>query len=263
MFPVWSARPYRSPKNWRITSELSGTFSATTISHGSQHYLCSTTALGGTSLHIYLSGYAKQMTDIARQVQAAYDQIVWAYAARNHGTLADNLITLAARLVQHTGRSAHIIDVGCGTGRDMAWFESHGLTVTGIDLSSGMLAYARGQVSGHLLAMNMCHLGFCHASFDGAWCCAALLHVPKRDAAHALGEIRRVLKSGSMLMVSLQEGNGESWEEGYVPGVRRFFARYQADEMRRLLCRTGFAVGDMGASYGNNRAWLSCVCIAQ
>jgi len=147
-------------------------------------------------LHIYLSGYAKQMTDIARQVQAAYDQIVWAYAARNHGTLADNLITLAARLVQHTGRSAHIIDVGCGTGRDMAWFESHGLTVTGIDLSSGMLAYARGQVSGHLLAMNMCHLGFCHASFDGAWCCAALLHVPKRDAAHALGEIRRVLKSG-------------------------------------------------------------------
>jgi hypothetical protein len=86
---------------------------------------------------------------------------------------------------------------------------------------------------------------------------------PKRDAAHALGEIRRVLKVGSMLMVSLQKGHGERWEEGYVPGIRRFFARYQADEMRSLLCRTGFAVGDMSASYGNNRAWLSCVCIAQ
>jgi ubiquinone/menaquinone biosynthesis C-methylase UbiE len=219
--------------------------------------------LGGNSLHIYLSGYAKQMIDISRQVQAAYDQIVLTYADRNHGTMADNLIALAERLVRHTGRGAHIIDVGCGTGRDMAWFESHGLAVTGIDLSSGMLAYARRQVSGHLLAMHMCHLGFRHAQFDGAWSCAALLHVPKREASDALGEIRRVLKSGGMLIVSLQEGNGESWEEGYVPGIWRFFARYQADEMRRMLCSAGFSVNDMGSSHGNNRDWLSCVCIAQ
>ena len=203
------------------------------------------------------------MTDICRQVQAAYNQIVLAYADRNHGTMADNLIGLGERFVRHTGRGAHIIDVGCGTGRDMAWFESHDLAVTGIDLSSGMLAYARGQVSGHLFAMHMCHLGFRHAQFDGAWCCASLLHVPKCEAADALGEIRRVLKAGSMLIVSLQEGNGEGWEEGYVPGVRRFFARYQADEIRRMLCSTRFAVRDMGSSHGNNRAWLSCVCIAQ
>jgi ubiquinone/menaquinone biosynthesis C-methylase UbiE len=203
------------------------------------------------------------MRDISRQVQATYDQIVLAYADRNHGTMGDNLIALAERLVRHTGRSAHILDVGCGTGRDLAWFESHGLAVTGIDLSSGMLAYARGHVRGHLLAMHMCHLGFRHAQFDGVWWCVSLLHVPKREAVDALGEISRVLKLGSMLIVSLQEGHGESWEEGYVPSVRRFFARYQADEMRHMLCSTGFAVRDMGSSHGNNRDWLSCVCITQ
>lgn len=203
------------------------------------------------------------MADVSRRVQAAYDQMVSAYADRNHGTMADNLIALAARLVRHTGRGAHIFEVGCGTGRDMAWFESHGLAVTGIDLSSGMLAYARGQVSGHLLAMNMCQLGFRNARFDGAWCCASLLHLPKREASQALGEIRRVLKSDSRLILSLQEGTGEGWEEGYVPGTRRFFARYQTDEMRCMLYSTGFSVRDIGSSHANNRDWLSFVCIVQ
>jgi ubiquinone/menaquinone biosynthesis C-methylase UbiE len=198
-------------------------------------------------LHIYLAGDAKEMIDISRHVQTAYDQIVLAYADRNHGTMADNLIALAERLVRHTGRGAHLIDVGCGTGRDLAWFELHGLAVTGIDLSLGMLTYARGHVSGYLLTMHMGHLGFRHAQCDGAWCCASLLHVPKREAADVLGEIRRVLKAGSMLIVSLQEGHGERWEEGYVPGMRCFFARYQADELRRLLCSPGFSVDDMGS----------------
>jgi len=145
----------------------------------------------------------------------------------------------------------------------MAWCESQGLTVTGIDLSAGMLAYARGQVRGDLLAMNMSHLGFRTSHFDGAWCCASLLHVPKREAPQVLGEIHRVLKAGSMLIVSLQEGTGEGWEEGYVAGMRRFFARYQADEMRCMLCSTGFVVRDMGSSHGNNRDWLSFVCLAE
>jgi ubiquinone/menaquinone biosynthesis C-methylase UbiE len=203
------------------------------------------------------------MTDISKQVQAAYDQIVLEYADRNHGKLTDNLIGLAEQLVQHVGHGAHIIDVGCGTGRDMAWFEAQGLTVTGIDLSSGMLAYARQHVGGNLLAMHMSHLDFHSASFDGAWCCASLLHLPKGEAPVALREIRRVLKSNSMLLISLQEGDSEGWEEGYVPGVRRFFARYQADELLSLLSYAGFSVQDIHKLQDGNRIWLSCVCIAQ
>jgi hypothetical protein len=43
------------------------------------------------------SGDVRQMRDISRHVQAAYDQIVLAYADRNHGTMSDNLMTLSTR----------------------------------------------------------------------------------------------------------------------------------------------------------------------
>ena len=203
------------------------------------------------------------MMNIYKRVQTAYDQIVSEFAERNHFNMPDNLISLAHELVRQVGQNGKLIDIGCGTGRDMAWFESKDVTVTGIDLSMGMLAYARENVLGSLVSMNMRNLGFCDAYFDGVWCCASLLHLPKTEAAFALQEIHRVLKPGGMLILSVQEGNSESWEDGFVPGIKRFFARYQADEMRNILARQKFLVLKEDSAQTVDRKWLSFVCVAK
>jgi ubiquinone/menaquinone biosynthesis C-methylase UbiE len=201
--------------------------------------------------------------DTFKQVQAAYDQMVVEYAKRNHSNMADNLVVLAQELIQHIGINGQIIEVGCGTGRDMSWFETQRNTITGIDLSMGMLAYARKEVRGNLVSMNMRHLGFCSNYFDGAWCCASLLHLPKTDAVYTLQEIRRVLKLEGMLVLSIQKGTGEDWEDSYVPDVKRFFARYQQDEMKNILSDNGFSVRKADSSQEVDREWLSFVCIAE
>jgi ubiquinone/menaquinone biosynthesis C-methylase UbiE len=201
--------------------------------------------------------------DTFKQVQTAYDQIVFEYAKRNHFNMADNLAELAQDLIQHIGPEGHIVEIGCGTGRDMSWFEAQGNIITGIDLSMGMLSYARKQVHGNLVSMNMRYLGLCNSYFDGAWCCASLLHLPKTEAVHALQEIRRILKSGGMLVLSTQKGTGEGWESSYVPGISRFFARYQSDEMRSILSHNGFSIRKANSSQAVNREWLSFVCIAK
>jgi ubiquinone/menaquinone biosynthesis C-methylase UbiE len=200
--------------------------------------------------------------DIYKQVQAGYDRIVLEYAKRNHSKIADNLIVLAQDFIQRIGQNSHILEVGCGTGRDMAWFESQGVTVTGVDLSISMLQYARKYVQGNLFSMNMCNLALPSSYFDGAWCCASLLHLPKIHAALALQEIHRALKRDGMLILSIQEGNGEEWEESYLPGVKRFFARYQSEEMKNILHKNGFIVTKTISSHENLRNWLSFTCIA-
>ena len=201
--------------------------------------------------------------DVYKRVQTAYDQIVSEFAKRNHFNMADNLVALAHELIQHVGQNGRLVDVGCGTGRDMAWFESKGITVAGIDLSMGMLVYARENVLGDLVSMNMRNLGFCDAYFDGVWCCASLLHLPKTEAAYALQEMHRILKPGGMLILSIQEGNSENWEDGFVPDVKRFFARYQADEMRNILSTKRFSIMREDSAQTVDRKWLSFVCIAE
>ena len=200
---------------------------------------------------------------IFKHMRNAYDRIVQEYALRNHDVFPENLAAIAQMLIEHAGQNGHIVDIGCGTGRDMVWFEAHGVKVTGIDLSPGMLVFARRHVHGCLGLMNMCHLGFASNSFDGAWCCASLLHLPKHSAPRALNELRRVLKIGSMMVLELQEGSGETWEESYVPGVNRFVARYQPDEIIELVSGCGFSLQQTDRAQNGERKWLSCVCIAE
>ena len=198
---------------------------------------------------------------IFEKIQATYDQIVMEFARRNHAHMATNLVALAEKLIQHIGKHGHILEVGCGTGRDMAWFEAQGLSVTGLDLSTGMLAYARDQVQGDLCAMNMCNIGFRDEYFNDAWCCASLLHLPKDHAPIALREVHRVMKPNGMFVLSIQKGDTEGWETGYGYSVERYFARYQISEMEQMLSENGFCVSGIESSPGTNRIWLTFVCL--
>jgi ubiquinone/menaquinone biosynthesis C-methylase UbiE len=185
-------------------------------------------------------------------VQAAYDQVAAQYAARN-AAMPEALVAAGSRFLELLGGSGPpILDVGCGTGRDMAWLESRGAAVVGADLSQGMLALAQSVARGPLLQMDMLSLGLRAASFAGAWCCASLLHLPKRQAPLALAQMRRVLIPHGVLFLSLQQGSGEGWEEGPYPGVKRFFARYSRRELATLLAQNGFHVIESCASAG----WL-------
>jgi ubiquinone/menaquinone biosynthesis C-methylase UbiE len=206
---------------------------------------------------------SEKMIEVFKGNQDAYDRIVMEFARRNHTPLEGDLLLLAQKLVQHVESNGFIIDIGCGTGRDMAYFESQGLQVTGVDLSAGMLSFARRHVRGGLALMNMCRMGFSEACFEAAWSCASLLHVPKQAAPAALQEVHRILKPGGMLILTIQEGISEGWEESYVDGIKRFFVRYRKDEMQTMLSMNGFTVGKVDSFSSHTRLWLSFTCILE
>lgn len=134
-----------------------------------------------------------------------YERAPWrpfhAYVA-SHGTLAQEVETVLG-LARHPGRLA--LDVACGTGvyaRAMAR-RSPSTTVLGIDISPGMLQYARtlqaeeGLKNLYFVRADIHRLPLATASVDHINCCAAL-HLFS-DLPAVWRELARVLRPGGTL----------------------------------------------------------------
>jgi SAM-dependent methyltransferase len=191
-----------------------------------------------------------------RRIQAAYDGMAAAFAEANRAMPAA-IAEAAERFRALIGTGALVLDLGCGAGRDLAWLTARRVDVVGVDLSRGMLAQARSRSSGPLLQMDMGRLAFRTGCFEGVWCNASILHLPKPEAPDALAEIARVLVPNGSLFLTVQEGEGEGWEE-HSPygGAGRFVSRYRAEEMEALLVQAGFAIHDRRLDAAGARRWL-------
>lgn len=155
------------------------------------------------------------------------------------------------------GSSALILDLGCGHGRDLVWFRMRGMHGIGVDLSPGMLRQARERVDAPFALMDMRHLGLTGGTFDGIWCNAALLHLPKDEVFITLAEARRVLKHSGLLFASFKSGHGEGWEpRSYGKPAERFFAFYGKAELHHLMMRAGFSILEDSSSTGFGQSWV-------
>jgi SAM-dependent methyltransferase len=191
------------------------------------------------------------------RMRAVYDQIAPDFA-REHAGMEPDVLESGARFLALERPSGPLLELGCGAGRDLAWFTSQGLSILGADLSMGMLAEARTRSPAPLVQMEMTRLGFPSAAFAGLWCNAALLHLPRTEAPAALSEMRRVLRPAGLLFLGLQEGEGEAWETR-PNRPARLFARYRAGELENLLAHAGFTVLSIRPALAYERAWLHAI----
>ena len=135
-----------------------------------------------------------------------------------------------------------VVDLGCGPGRDVAWFDELGFAAVGVDASFGMLAEGRRRLGGSasLVRGDLVALPLGRGRADGAWVCASLLHLTVEESAWALAEVARVVRDGGALFVSVQAGTGSATKSS-SSGDRRF-TFWDADRLGAAVVAAGFDV---------------------
>jgi malonyl-CoA O-methyltransferase len=138
-------------------------------------------------------------------VAGAYDRWAGVYDSYDNPMVFAASQVVAALAQGVTGKGVagkDVVEFGCGTGRNLAVLKRHGAaTLTGCDLSEGMLAKARERdATLRLLQHDMTlRLPLPDRSADLALFSLSLEHV--RDIAAPLGEAGRILRQGGGIAV--------------------------------------------------------------
>lgn len=138
---------------------------------------------------------------------------------------------------------ARVLDVGAGSGRDMAALLHHGFEPFGVEPCAGFreaALAAHPELSSRLADGALPSLGEPFGGgFDGVLCSAVLMHVPEADLFDAVFALRRVLKPHGRLLMSLPAARADLGpDDRDVHG--RLFKPYTAGYIQLLFERLGF-----------------------
>ena len=122
------------------------------------------------------------------------------------------------------------LDLGCGAGDHVSFFEEQGFDVTGIDISSEMIVLCKKK-NLNVQVMDIEDLTFEKESFDGIWAVTSLLHIPKNNLSLVLEKINSILKENGVLYVCLKKGQGEYFISDNESGEKRFFSFWEKEEL--------------------------------
>ena len=109
-------------------------------------------------------------------------------------------------------RDGHILDGGCGSGRDALHFKNLGYKVTAFDGSKKMAKIAEAHTGLNVMTADFENVDFPALVFDGIWTAASLLHVQKNKLPSVLKVLKTTLKPKGIWFMSFREGDGESFE---------------------------------------------------
>lgn len=134
------------------------------------------------------------------------------------------------RFLRLLSEGGHILDFGCGAGRDTKYFLGKGFSVTAADGSKSLCELAKKNTG-----IDVCHMLFGELNavnaFDGIWACASVLHLPKEELADVFQKMTDAVKPGGYIYASFKYGLFEGFRGD------RYFTDFTEDSFLHFAAR--------------------------
>jgi SAM-dependent methyltransferase len=165
---------------------------------------------------------------------------------------------------------ARILDIGCGSGRDLAMLERWGHDVYGVDACPEFVTLAQKlhpALSGRILEARLPDMETPFGGhFDGVLCSAVLMHLHPCDLPATAAILRKCVRTGGKVLVSVTSQRTDIDSSGR-DSQGRLFSIYDSEELQRLLERAKLRLihrhGNSDALNRKGISWMSYVFEAQ
>ncbi len=134
-------------------------------------------------------------------------------------------------------QNVSILDIGCGSGRDLLWLKNQGFYVTGFDHSPDLVRLAARHSRCEVIAGDFETYDFSPFSYDAILASGSLVHIPHDRLAPVIQHIRKALEPGGIFYISLKQGKGTRTD-----AFGRIFYLWQERDLAEIFSRLNFRV---------------------
>lgn len=128
-------------------------------------------------------------------------------------TLNVNMESLYQAFLVLLPNGGHILDLGCGSGRDTLAFRNKGYQVEALDYSEALVEKATALTGIPVRYQSFYDLND-HGIYDGIWACASLLHCERDRLTDVMQSILNALKVNGILYMSFKYGDKDRETDG-------------------------------------------------
>ena len=160
-------------------------------------------------------------------------------------------------LAQRLPAEAFVLDVGCGSGRDLLWMKKRGFDVIGFERSPGLAELARDNAACEVIKGDFESYDFSSFLVDAIMLVGALVHVPHERFSDVFQNITSAIPDNGSVLITLKQGSGDLTD----PDGRIFYL-WQDQKALELFDTLGFKVCDFSTSVsktGSEEIWMSYV----
>lgn len=136
------------------------------------------------------------------------------------------------RFLEYIPQGGHILDFGCGSGRDAKYFKEKDYNVDAVDGSEEMVRIAAEHSGLPVRRMLFQELDVVE-EYDGIWACSSILHLAHEELKPVMRKILAALKKNGILYTSFKYGTFSGERNG------RYFTDLTEDGLDLLLNEVG------------------------
>ena len=177
------------------------------------------------------------MADLNDQTISSYDKTVAKYIDTSPQKVDGHLKAWIDKNLKQMDKTAKILEIGSGSGKDADYFSSKGYQMELTDASQGFVDHlVKSGRPARLLNAITDDLG---KDYDMVFADAVFLHFNPEQLEKVLSKIFDALKPDGRIVFSIKAGSGEEVTNRKLD-VNRYFCYYQANDIKDLLEKAGF-----------------------
>ena len=152
---------------------------------------------------------------------------------------------------------ATILDIGCGSGRDLRWFANRGFNPTGFEQAPKLAGLAREHANCPVIEGDFYHYNFSRLEFSALVFVGSLVHLPKESLPVILQSTCQALVTNGLMLITMKEGCGSSRiDDG------RVYTLWSSEDLEKIFTVNNLHILDFSRQISKlrtNEIWLGYV----